>query len=138
MIDTGKSLKTVSRWIVVAVCCAVSLSVMAEFSLANTGIDKEHAWMIIKEIFEENPEGALVYISQVPLKAGKEIKGWERSYTVPDKFNTAWFIFVDDQPGANWEHACRYIFVDRVSGEYHVIQSRTPPERLELMDRIFP
>lgn len=139
MIDHNKSLGRVSRWIILALCCAVSLSVMAEFSLANTGIDKEHAWMIIKkEIFEENPENILVYISQVPLKAGQEIKSWERSYTVPVKFDMAWFIFVDDQPGANWEHACRYIFVDRVSGEYHVIQSRTPPEQMELMDTIFP
>jgi hypothetical protein len=139
MIDNNKSLGRVARWIILALYCAVSLFVIAEFSLANTGIDKEHAWMIIKkEIFEENPEGTLVYIYQIPLTAGQEIKSWGRSYTVPDKFDMAWFIFVDDQPGANWEHACRYIFVDQVSGEYHIINSRTPPEQMELMDKIFP
>jgi uncharacterized repeat protein (TIGR02543 family) len=36
---------------------------------------------------------------------------------VPVPFERFWFFFVDDRPGANWNHPCRYVFVAEDGGE---------------------
>jgi len=38
-----------------------------------------------------------------------------------------WVFFVDDYPGANWTHPCRYISVDSVSGNYLIYSENQFP-----------
>ena len=35
--------------------------------------------------------------------------------------------FIDEKPMANWEHACRYVFVSKETGEIEVVHSDAPP-----------
>lgn len=42
-------------------------------------------------------------------------------------YNYNWVFFIDDQPGANWTHPCRYISVDSVSGNYQVYNTNQFP-----------
>ena len=46
----------------------------------------------------------------------------------------SWFFFVDDMPLANWEHPCRYIFVNVKTGDYELLSKRRPP--LEEMEEL--
>ena len=66
-----------------------------------------------------------------------------RIYVYPDRFEgfvttnnprgkidigkgSGWLFFIDDVPRANWEHDCRYVFVDE-TGEITVRQATLPP-----------
>lgn len=38
-----------------------------------------------------------------------------------------WLAFVDLRPGANWMHACRYVFIRADDGSLHVVAGERPP-----------
>jgi hypothetical protein len=100
-------------------------------------IDKERAREIVKkEILNDNPGGKEIYMAVDLLTAGEAVKSWNQVYKVPGDFRQAWFFFVDDQPGANWGHACRYIFVDADNGKYKILKSLTPPDSMDRMEKI--
>ena len=40
----------------------------------------------------------------------------------------AWFVYVDDVPGAFFEHDVKYIFIDASTGEKHVYHESWPPD----------
>jgi hypothetical protein len=41
--------------------------------------------------------------------------------------NESWVFFIDDAPLANWAHPCRYVWFDKNSGEYIVLDYEWPP-----------
>lgn len=52
------------------------------------------------------------------------------SWRVPNRVEVdkdSWFFFVDEQPGANWEHQAKYILVDKISGIVRSFKAKTPP-----------
>lgn len=123
-------------------CFTVFLFLFTGCMLASAAVDKnigkDRAWEIVKkEILKEKIEGKEVYVSIDLLKAGEAVKCWGKSYTVPENFQQAWLFFVDDQPGANWGHACRYIFVDAAGGKYKIIESRTPPDSMDMFKPVY-
>ncbi len=102
-------------------------------------ISRMQAWTIVKqEIIGGNIKNRIVYVSVKPLKAGQKIKTWKETYTVPKNFQSVWLFFVDDQPDANWEHDCRYIFLNAGNGKYKVIKALVPPISMDNMKKIFP
>lgn len=67
-----------------------------------------------------------LFASAQPRQAGVMIGTWP----TPEKVKVpkdAWFFFVDDAPGANWEHPARFILVDTDSGKIRTLPVRTPP-----------
>lgn len=66
------------------------------------------------------------YISKKPLKDtivyGQKLVG------------EYWLLLVDQMPGANWEHPCKYVFVDRICNESSVctIDTVCPPYEIEM------
>lgn len=79
-----------------------------------------------KVIREEQMQGnEWVQVSAEILPAGDGVA------TIRDeKFSVqydAWVFFIDDVPGANWEHPARYIFFSVESGFYEVFESTQPP-----------
>lgn len=102
-------------------------------------ISREQAWEIVKkEILKDTLKDKAVYVSREPLNAKDTIKSWEKTYRVPDDFKHCWFFFVDDQYGANWQHHCRYVFVDVGTGKFEVIESLTPPDTMKDIKQIYP
>jgi hypothetical protein len=90
-------------------------------------------------ILGEPPEGKRVYVANEPLAGGTGIPTWARKIMVPERFERAWFVFVDDQPGANWEHAARYVFIDTANtNDFAIVQGRTPPDELSGMRLLHP
>ncbi len=90
-------------------------------------------------ILGESLEGKRVYVAKAPLAGGTPISTWARKIAVPERFARAWFVFIDDQPEANWEHAARYVFIDTANtSEFAVVQGRTPPDDLSSMRLLYP
>jgi len=82
--------------------------------------------------------GKHVYVAREPLPADSAVTTWRTAYTVPREYGRAWFYFIDDAPGANWEHPCRYVFVDVDSRQFVAIRGRTPPNDIGGMRRLYP
>ncbi|MBN2505616.1 MAG: hypothetical protein JXQ71_02870 [Verrucomicrobia bacterium] len=97
---------------------------------AGLGEDREATFekagrMVVSEVLGSRTRGAqvlgqgrLVRASQARIEnaRGALAAPWERF----------WFFFVDDQPGANWEHPCRYVFVAEDFSAFAVEYGRTP------------
>jgi len=67
-----------------------------------------------------------VYMSSKPFSSTEVIiNSWREKISFP--YEKAWFFFIDDHPTTNWEHPCRYIFVDYESSQYEIIQVTSPP-----------
>jgi Peptidase C13 family len=80
---------------------------------------------------EGQAEGLSVYASKVPFQTGTEIKTWKGTFLKLE--SDTWLVFIDDMPGANWEHPCRYALVDPDTGDVRVIDGTRPPECLNTM-----
>ncbi len=50
-------------------------------------------------------------------------------YTIIEN-NSAWCVFIDKKPEANWGHECQYLLVDSSSGKIKVLNRTTPPVAL--------
>ncbi len=48
--------------------------------------------------------------------------------TIAIPYDECWVYFVDDLPFANWNHSCRYVFVNSTNGNYTIINSRKHPD----------
>ncbi len=59
------------------------------------------------------------------LPAGTAIETWHKTaITTPA---AGYVVFVDDLAYANFEHPCRYVFVDQATGGLTVVSATTPP-----------
>ncbi len=73
-------------------------------------------------------ETPVLYVLPQPLVAGERIESW--TGVVFEATSDVWFVFVDLEPSANWEHPTRYLFVDVVTGETTVTAATVPPINL--------
>jgi len=51
--------------------------------------------------------------------------------------STSYFFLVDDHFTANWDHPCRYVFVDYLTGEMTVYPADAPVRQWQSMDTLF-
>ncbi|MCP5054043.1 MAG: hypothetical protein GY940_43140 [bacterium] len=135
-VSWGKTIKSAALTVVLLMLASPWVWLPAS---AEKNIGKEQAWEIVKkDILKDQLKGKAIYMNIEPLKPGHEIKSWEKVYKVPERFQQCWMFFVDDQADANWQHPCRYVFVDAGTGKYEIIKSHTPPDSMEGMKKIFP
>lgn len=88
--------------------------------------------LVIDDILSGDISGKAIYLVKNPVSEGTIVRGWkadEETFVMP--FDKGWFFFIDDYRRANWEHPCRYVFVDYEATEYKVFQATTPPTVLE-------
>ncbi|MFQ6031721.1 MAG: C13 family peptidase, partial [Candidatus Zixiibacteriota bacterium] len=92
--------------------------------------------IVIKKIVGEETEKVNIWAYPTTLTNYAEIKTPKGSIFSP--YEESWFFFVDDHPFENWEHPCRYVLVDRETGEFTVAHNRMLPKdasSLELLVR---
>lgn len=94
--------------------------------------------LLVKHAMPEGAQGKAIFASAQPLAGGTAIGSWGFTYTAPDSFRQSWYFFVDDQPEANWEHPCRYIFIDIDTNESHILTAKTPPDKLTSLRSLYP
>ncbi len=73
-------------------------------------------------------EAPIVYALPRLIVAGERIESWTQ--TVFEATNDAWFVFIDLEPAANWEHPAQYLFMDAASGEVTIVAATVPPMNL--------
>ncbi len=99
----------------------------------------EEAWGIVKEkLLKDQLEGKAVFVSTSRAKGGDTIKAMIHEYRVPEGLEHAWIVFIDDTAEANWEHPCRYVFVESTSGSYTVLNATAPPDDLDSYAKVHP
>lgn len=108
------------------------------FSCPAGKITSEQAYTLVKKDIFSSPQQRDVYLSAWPLAAGNSVPTWGRTVAPPSSYGEVWFLFVDDQPGANWEHSCRYIFVDLKTADFTIVEASTPPDDWQEMKKIPP
>lgn len=77
-------------------------------------------------------DGGVMYVFLDPIPAGTRLR-------VPNvKLEIPWeavLAFIDREPQANWGHSCRYILINRKTGEIRCAEARFPPFRREELNR---
>lgn len=110
---------------------AYAIILFAFFSSMNIHAAKEYisqeaAWNIVKtKILRNNIDNVNVYVSNRILMPYTCIKAMKEDEKSPEY--ASWFFFIDDIPLANWEHSCRYVFVDATSSKYQIYAKTRPP-----------
>lgn len=69
-------------------------------------------------------DAAAVYLDERAVPAGEELTIDGRTLRRERELAV---VFVDLEPMLNWGHRCRYLLVDRESGEVEIIEARLPP-----------
>lgn len=65
-----------------------------------------------------------VYMEPEPFtEMNYELEG---STIISNPYSSSWVFFIDDIPNANWNHDCRYVFVDCETGNYEVLNETEP------------
>ncbi len=98
-------------------------------SIADNGISRDDAVKRVKELLQkDNEKSYKYYTSKTILKDtvayGKNLQG------------EYWMVFVDEMPGANWEHPCKYVFVnvEADKNQNYVVDAVMPPCGMELAE----
>ena len=68
--------------------------------------------------------GAVVYAFADPIPPGTELQFPRIDLSAPWE---ALLAFVDREPSANWGHYCRYLLLNRATGEVLSREARFPP-----------
>jgi hypothetical protein len=93
--------------------------------------------ILIEKVLFGDARGKIIYISKAPAKKGQPMAAVAQTYFV-EAATSAWVFFIDDAPDANWEHPCRYVFLNVNTGEFRVIGGTSPPLDLNLFTKIYP
>ena len=104
---------------------------MYNFAQDTMQISQDKAWEIVKEkILCGDTTEVNVYALKSICMAKSQIQTIYRNEVSPDF--CSWFFFIDDVPYGDWEHPCRYVFVNIIDGAF-VVQNRMRPPLLETM-----
>ncbi len=85
--------------------------------------DAEMDAIITAQLTLRERSRAVAYLLSVPQAAGTRFEA-AGGIVIPWDCHVA---FVDAEPTANWGHACRYILINRTTGETRSIDARFPP-----------
>ena len=122
---------------VTIICLIVSILISPAIADDQAGISKSAAFQaVLQDVLDGSMEGKWVYVAREAVKAEAEIKAFNKTVKSPPF--EGWFFFIDDHPWANWEHPCRYVFVNGATGEYRIIPARMPPDNIQQMERLTP
>jgi len=81
--------------------------------------------LVVNELLKSDISNKRVLTHPGALPAGARILTWRKTaMTTPAE---GFVVFIDDHPFANFEHPCRYVFVDKTTGEMEVFNQTTPP-----------
>jgi len=87
---------------------------------------KKARQLVISKYYTKNINKVALFANPVLKKSGSVISSWRKPNKIKIK-KDSWFFFVDEQPGANWEHKAAYILVDRRTGAAKRIPAMSPP-----------
>jgi len=86
--------------------------------------DDELLGIFLAQLDERERATAVAYYATSPVPAGARLAIPRADITAPWD---ALLGFIDREPAANWGHACRYVLINRETGEVLSIEARLPP-----------
>jgi hypothetical protein len=81
---------------------------------------------VVAQLTSAERERGIAYLLEETVPSGATLEFPKCSIPVPWEARVA---FVDREPLANWGHSCRYILIDRATGEALSVEARFPPFR---------
>ena len=78
-------------------------------------------------------QGVRVYAQPQTAQGPMAVENWKASLSLGS--GAGWLFFIDDNPQANWEHGCRFVFVG-ADGAFQAKNSTTPPKRMDLFQEM--
>lgn len=92
----------------------------------NVSLTREQAWDILKHgVLKDRLNSVNVSVMDTMVAPNSLIKTFLKEESSPNF--SSWFFFVDDEPFESWEHDCRYVFVNVMTGEYEIRNEKRPP-----------
>jgi len=88
--------------------------------------------ILMAQLTPSERAGGVVYVFADPIPSGSNLQFPHVSLEVPW---VALLAFIDRDPRANWGHSCRYILINRKTGEVRSTEARFPPFRHEELRR---
>lgn len=102
----------------------VALSGAATVTDAGSAAD-----LVLSEVLNGDITGRSIMVLDEMIAQGTVIGAWSYQVTAP---MDGWLVLIDDMAYANWEHPCRWVFVNS-QGEMETVRMTTPPDALERM-----
>ncbi|MCX6233830.1 MAG: hypothetical protein NT175_03785 [Bacteroidetes bacterium] len=103
-----------------ATICLSSLFCRAQFARQQAND------LVLNQIFSDQLNMVDVYTSPDIQTSQNNIILYDSS-TINIPTAECWVYFIDDLPFANWNHPCKYIFVNTADGSYTIINSNKYP-----------
>jgi len=85
--------------------------------------------LVLQSMTTNDRFNMVFYIDETIYPEGKELVIGKNKYHVA--FDTI-MVFVDEEPGKNWAHNCRYLFFDVHTGNVKEVHERFPPSLTKL------
>ena len=104
-----------------------SLIILVTTPAWSAGVDSptEARDLVSADVLKGDTDGRRIAVHPDLLSPGTAIETWhETAITTPA---AGYVVFVDDLAFANFEHPCRYVFVDQATGGMTVVSATTPP-----------
>jgi len=123
---------------------AIKISLLIFFSTLSTVLSAQvsikQADNIVQEYIEKEITNYYWLYSNENIIIDKNgvttIESWRKE---PINVNYSCFVyFIDEYPYANWEHPCRYLFVNKSNGQLYEKKAETPPDNLRTWKMITP
>lgn len=105
----------------------VTLAIIVCNNLAYTQLSRQQAIdKVLTEIVVSDTGSVNVY-SKIQLSYLNDSLSLHFDSVLSCPYNYNWLFFVDDHPYANWTHSTRYIFIDSITGNFSILNSKQPP-----------
>ena len=80
--------------------------------------------LVLDQLTDGERGSSVMYLATDPVAAGTTLQFARLTFVCPWD---AHLVFVDLDPMANWGHACRYVCVNRDTGETRTTAAQLPP-----------
>ncbi len=129
----SEEIMSIRKTLLVVIMLVILTSLFADYTR------NEARNLVLGQILSEDIGKVDIYEFKSNLTKQKGLDLWDKHINCPYENN--WIYFIDDLVFANWEHPCRYIFVDVETGNYQIINEKIHPENfnettLELISHV--
>lgn len=93
--------------------------------------------VVIQNVFKNKMGQRAMFASPELKQSGVMIGTWP----TPEKVKVekdSWFFFIDEAPGANWEHPAKFVLVEKDTGKVLTIPVSTPPREIMKLKAMNP
>ena len=119
-----KTFKTILGMMLFAICFVACSDDNNDIQFTKGDIPRDIAYELALKKLNVSLKDVDIWATKEKLPANLKMNISWFSVTSPE--TESWLFFVDEKPMANWEHDCRYVFVD-MNGKVHIHAKKNGP-----------